>query len=162
MERRWLENQWHDSGLTVHREMYCQARNNVTSLITTTKESYYRELITVLVKILLSKATSDCNFVSLSPIFTIFRILSRNDRVDISYSMTWLPWKPFGREIMCYHSYQIRYNILAVRCWIQGVRQWMIHHWKAEIVSILERCGVFVYIFTLHILIITVKLPIIS
>ena len=39
-------------------------------------------------KIVLNKATSDCTFVNLSPIFTIFHILANNDIVDISHDLS--------------------------------------------------------------------------
>ena len=86
------------------------------------------------------------SFVNLRPIFTISRILAKKWN---SCDITWycLPWKPFWWEIMCYHSYQTRYIIkLAVGGWLQGVHNCVIHHWKAEVFSILLVYGMFFFI----------------
>ena len=75
--------------------------------------------IIVLLNILLIKATSDCIFINLSPILTIFHILTKNDIVDMSHDigchgnqfdgklyvtivtkvgiiLNWLPWAEYS------------------------------------------------------------------
>ena len=81
---------------------------------------------------LLNNATSDCSFVHVSPIFTIFGSLVNNERVDVTWF--WLPWKPFYQDI-CYHIYQNRYH--GVKLAGTGRIQGMIDHWKADAFSIL-------------------------
>jgi hypothetical protein len=44
-ERRHAEKKWRETGLCVHREIYCEARDKVTALIVKSKEEYYKDRI---------------------------------------------------------------------------------------------------------------------
>ena len=45
-EKRQAERVWRQTGLTVHRQIFQERRNNVTSLITSSKRDYYQQKIT--------------------------------------------------------------------------------------------------------------------
>ena len=91
--------------------------------------------IVILLKIFANiLATSDC-FVNLCPIFPIFIILVNNDIVHMSHNLGCLGTH-FGGNLCAIYIY-IKW---AGTVQIQGLHHCVIHHWSAEVFSILTRC----------------------
>ena len=92
--------------------------------------------ITVLLKIILNNATSDCSFFNLRPIFAMLGILASNDLVDISHDFGCYG-NHFGGTLCVTIVTKIRIFINWLSKAQSRVRHCMIHHWQAGVLLIL-------------------------